>query len=212
MFPKNHVYIPRQLIAAELEKVAKRFWEINNTTIIIEEFEQFIPQGRAIPPYTDGLIRMGRNWGIGIWGTTRRIQRINKEFFDLAQHIIMFRCGLRSRQYISDMIGEEYVRLPAVPKYNKTGYCLTTLPPFHALYFNLEEESAEVFTLVLGAREHVQEVTKKSPADVRMDKLPDAQDVLQGDTRPKAQPHEEEPEPTEEGGAGKEVLWTPRRK
>lgn len=133
--------------------------------LIIEEAEQYLQQARPMLQYTSGLIRMGRNWGIGIWATTRRIQDINKRFFDLSQHCFFFRCGLKSRAYIADMIGKEFVFPTRNPKFNKTGYCLMTLPPFHALHFNLEDETAEIVTLKMGGqREHIEAIGKKVEA------------------------------------------------
>lgn len=164
MFPDECRYIPRRETPNELEDIAKSLWARSNVTLVLEEAEQYIAQGRAMLPYTSGLIRMGRNWGIGVWATTRRIQDINKRFFDLAQHCFFYRCGLKSRDYIADMIGAEYVFPYPSPKYNKTGYCILTLPPFHALHFNLDDETAEIVTLKLGAREHIQTAGKKSEA------------------------------------------------
>ena len=166
MFPDKCRYIPKRETPDELEQVCKWLWSVNNVTLVVEEAEQYISQGRALMPYTSGLIRMGRNWGIGVWATTRRIQDINKRFFDLAQHVILFRCGLKSRDYIGALLGYEFVYPAAIPKYNKTGFAITTLPPFHALAFNLEDESAQVVTISLSARPHLVEVTKKSGAHV----------------------------------------------
>lgn len=134
-----------------------------NCTLIIEEAEQYLSQQRPMLPATSQLIRMGRNWGIGIWGTTRRIQDVNKRFFDLCQHSFFFRCGLKSRDYIADMIGQELVYPVASPKYNHTGYTITTLPQYHCLHYNLDDETTEIIVLKLGAREHI-ETAGKSPA------------------------------------------------
>ncbi len=164
MFPDKCRYVPKRETPQELEDICKSLFARANCTLIIEEAEQYLQQGRAMLPYTSGLIRMGRNWGIGIWATTRRIQDINKRFFDLAQHCFFFRCGLKSRDYIADMIGPEFVYPYPNPKYNKTGYCVTTLPPFHALHFNLDDETAEIITLKLGGREHIATAGKKSEA------------------------------------------------
>ena len=165
MFPDECRYIPKRETPNELEDICKGLFARVNCTLIIEEAEQYISQGRAMLQYTSGLIRMGRNWGIGVWATTRRIQDINKRFFDLAQHCFFFRCGLKSRDYIADMIGPEFVFPTASPKYNKTGYCILTLPPFHALHFNLDDETAVIVTLKLGgAREHIETAVRKSEA------------------------------------------------
>lgn len=161
MFPDKCRYIPKRETANELEEICKLLMARSNTVLCIEEAEQYISQQKAMLPYTSMIIRMGRNWGIGVWGTTRRIQDINKRFFDLAQHCFFFRCGLKSREYIADLIGAEFVYPYPAPKYNRTGYCITTLPPFHFLHFNLEDETAEVGVLKLGAREHLEEASSK---------------------------------------------------
>lgn len=162
MFPDECRYIPKRETPNELEDICKSLFARSDVTLIIEEAEQYLAQGRPLLTYTSGLIRMGRNWGIGVWATTRRIQDINKRFFDLAQHCFFFRCGLKSRDYIADMIGAEFVFPYPSPKYNKTGYTITTLPPYHCLHFNLDDETAEICTLKLGAREHIATAGKKS--------------------------------------------------
>ena len=164
MFPDECRYVPKQESRMELEAVAKRMWAVPSITLIIEEAEQYLPQGRDVLPYTSGLIRMGRNWGIGVWVTTRRIQDLHKRFFDLAKHVFFYRCGFKSREYIADMIGHEYVYPVAVPKYNKTGYTITTLPKYYCLHFDLENETAMPLTIELGVRPHIEEVGQKSEA------------------------------------------------
>jgi len=156
-----------------LESIAKKFHHIGDKTLIIEESERFIPQVRPLLPWTSSLFDMGRNWGVGIWIVTRRIQNINKAFFDLAQHVLFFRCGFKSREYISDMIGNEYM-YPSAKQ--KTKYVITTLPDYHCLHFNLEDESAQVVTLTIrGQSSRIQEVGKKSEVDRKsVEKLRDA--------------------------------------
>jgi len=167
MFPDECRYIPRRETPNELEEICKQLMGRSNCTLVIEEAEQYLSQQRTMLPYTSMLIRMGRNWGIGVYATTRRIQDINKRFFDLAQHCFFFRCGLKSRDYIADMIGYEYVYPYPSRKYNLTGYCITTLPPYHFLHFNLETEEAEVGVLKLGAREHIVETGKGTKVPIK---------------------------------------------
>lgn len=164
MFGDECRYIPKRETPNELEEIAKQLMARSDCTLIIEEAEQYMPQERAMLPNLSMVVRMGRNWGIGIYATTRRIQDINKRFFDLAQHCFFFRVGLKSREYVANMIGAEYVFPYPSPKYNKTGYCLTTLPPYHFLHFNLEDETAEIGVLKLGAREVIKTVGKKAEA------------------------------------------------
>jgi len=160
MFPNECRYIPKRETPNELEDISRMLHARSNMVLVIEEAEQYISQGRAMLPYTSSLIRMGRNWGIGVWATTRRIQDINKRFFDLAQHCFFFRCGLQSREYIANMIGKEYVYQNIKPQQNKTGYTLLTLPDYHFLYYNLKDETSEVGTLKLGGREHIKTAEK----------------------------------------------------
>lgn len=164
MFPDECRYVPKRETANELEEICKQLMARANVTLVVEEAEQYISQSKAMLPATSQLIRMGRNWGVGIYATTRRIQDINKRFFDLCQHCFLFRVGLKSRDYVADMIGAEYVYPYPSPKYNKTGYTITTLPQYHFLHFNLEDETAEIGVLKLGAREHIAAAGTKSEA------------------------------------------------
>lgn len=164
MFPDECRYIPKQETPQELEQICTSLFARTNCTLIIEESEQYLQQGRSMLPYTSGLIRMGRNWGIGIFCTTRRIQDVSKRFFDLAQHAFFFACGLQSRDYIARMIGAEFVYPHPSPKYNKTGHTITTLPQFAFLHLNLRDETADVSRLNLKGREHIEEIGKKSEA------------------------------------------------
>lgn len=165
MFPDECRYIPKRETPSELEEICKSLWARSNVVLAVEEAEQYISQQKAMLPYTSGLIRMGRNWGIGVWATTRRIQDINKRFFDLAQHCFLFRVGLKSREYIANLIGPEYVYVYPSCRYNKTGYCLASLPPYHFIHYNLETEEAEVAVLQLGAREHISTAEKGKKAE-----------------------------------------------
>lgn len=189
----------------ELEKIARALHYLENRTLVIEEAEQFIPQRKPLLPYTASLIQMGRNWGIGIYCITRRIQEINKTFFDLAQHVFFYRCGFKSREYIADMIGKDFMYpmyRPGQPKLNITGYTITTLPRYHCLHFNLETEEAQVVIVNLGgAREHLEQVTKgqKVKVERRQQEQVDA---------PERQPEaQERPREREE-----EELWVPKRR
>ena len=77
---------------------------------------------------------------MGIFAVTRRIQRLSKDFFDLSQHCFLFRCGLKSRGYIADMIGWDDTRK------------LMRLPEYHFLHYNVETEDSSVHVLKLGGR------------------------------------------------------------
>jgi energy-coupling factor transporter ATP-binding protein EcfA2 len=162
--PEKCRYFPARFTPAEMEVKAKWMCSVSNMTLLVEEAEQFMPQKRPLGDHTKQLIDMGRNWGAGVWGSTRRIQNLNKDFFDICDHLFFYRCGLTSRAYIAKMIGSEYIVPAEKPLYNKTGYTITTLPPYHCLHFNLKDETAEVITLETGARPHIKFLSRaKAP-------------------------------------------------
>lgn len=150
----------------EMENIAYKLHSVSNRVLVMEEAEQFVPQQRPLGQYTSSVMQMGRNWNIGIYGTTRRIADINKVWFDLGQRVIFFRCGLQSRGYIADRIGADFIynNRPTKNNANKTGYTLTTLPPYHFMHFDLVTETAEVLHLTLGGRQHIETVSKKTEA------------------------------------------------
>lgn len=166
-FPDKCRYFPPSFSPAEMEAKAKWMCSISNMTLLVEEAEQFMPQKRPLGEYTQQLVDMGRNWGAGVWGSTRRIQKLNKDFFDICQHLFFYRCGLTSREYIGNMIGKEYIVPVQQPLYNKTGYTITTLPPYHCFHFNLAQETAEVITLETGARPHIKFLARSHAPKVK---------------------------------------------
>ena len=196
-------WVPREESPREFESICQKFHAISNRILVVEEAEQYMPQGRPMLTYTSSLVRMGRNWGIGIWGTTRRIQDINKRFFDLAQRVFFFRCGFKSREYIADMLGNEYMYPRPNPKINRTGYTITTLPPYHFLHFDLEKETAQVMTLKLGTRVHLETAGKKSEAGKEM-----VEAVAEQPAPDQIPEKSEGPEQTERGAEP----WSPRRR
>lgn len=115
-----------------------------NVTFVIEEAERYLGQGKPMGENTFDLINRGRNWGVGVFAVTRRIQRLSKDFFDLCQQVFLFRCGLKSREYITDMIGKESTRQ------------IMQLPLYHFLHFSVETEESSVHVLKLGVRPHLE--------------------------------------------------------
>lgn len=138
-FPKECIYVPRSNSPQEFDAVCKQLCARSNVVFIVEECERYIGQNKELGYYAFDLINRGRNWGIGIIAVTRRIQRVSKDYFDLCQNVIFFKCGLKSREYIADMVGKEHVR------------AIMSLKPYQFLYYNLETEEAIPATLELGA-------------------------------------------------------------
>lgn len=154
-FPDENRYIPKSDSLSEFDAVCRELRMRGNITFIIEEAERYLGQGKPMGENTFDLINRGRNWGVGIFAVTRRIQRLSKDFFDLCQHVFLFRCGLKSREYIADMIGKESTRQ------------IMQLPLYHFLHFSVETEETAVHVLKLGVRPHLEgkEVGTAKPSE-----------------------------------------------
>ena len=151
-FQKECLYIPKSDSLSEFDSVCRQLCARSNVVFVIEEAERYLGQGKALGPYAFDLINRGRNWGVGIVAVTRRIQRLSKDYFDLCQDVFFFKCGLKSREYISDMIGKKECQL------------ISQLERFHFLYYNLETEETEVDFLELEGRPHIV-TASSSPKD-----------------------------------------------
>ena len=149
-FPAECRYIPKSDSYTEFDFVCKRLRARGNIVLLVEECERYIGQGRPLGENAFDLINRGRNWGIGIVAITRRIQRLSKDYFDLAQHCFFFRCGLKSREYIADMIGWQETRK------------IIRLPLYHFLYYNVDGEySSEHYLDLGGIREHIVDIKSR---------------------------------------------------
>ncbi len=137
-FPDECRYIPKSDSYTEFDAVCRRLRARGNITFLIEESERYLGQGRPMGDNTFDLLNRGRNWGVGIIAVTRRIQRLSKDFFDLCHHMFLFRVGLKSREYIADLIGWEDTRK------------VMRLPLYHFLYYCVETEQSSVHVLKLG--------------------------------------------------------------
>lgn len=133
-------YIPKSDNLAEFDAVCRQLRARGNITFFVEECERYIGQGKPLGEHAFDLINRGRNWGVGIVAITRRIQRLSKDYFDLCQHLFLFRIGLKSREYVADMIGWEVTRK------------VMRLPLYHFLHYNIETEDSSVHVLKLGIR------------------------------------------------------------
>lgn len=131
-------YIPKSDSLTEFDAVCRQLRAKGDITFFVEECERYLGQGKPMGENTFDLCNRGRNWGVGIVAITRRIQRLSKDFFDLCQHLFLFKIGLKSREYIADMIGWEETRK------------VIRLPPYHFLHYSVEEEKSSVYVLQLG--------------------------------------------------------------
>ena len=140
-FPAECRYVPQSDSQEEFEAVCRQLCSKQDTFFVVEECERYIGQGKALGPYAFDLINRGRNWGIGVMGVTRRIQRMSKDFFDLSRHVFFYRCGLRSYSYVEEMVGKTV-----------TGK-IRNLQPYHFLHYDLESEATTVSVLRLHRKE-----------------------------------------------------------
>ena len=138
-FPDECRYIPKSDSLAEFDSVCRKLRATGNITFFVEECERYIGQGKPLGENAFDLINRGRNWGVGVTAVTRRIQRLSKDFFDLCQHLFLFKVGLKSRDYVSDMLGKENTRK------------VIMLPPYHFMHYDVEREEASIHVLKLGS-------------------------------------------------------------
>lgn len=149
-FPDENRYLPKSDSLSEFDMVCKQLRMRGNITFVVEEAERYLGQGKPLGENAFDLVNRGRNWGVGIIAVTRRVQRISKDYFDLCQSCFFFRCGLKSREYIADMVGKEVTRK------------IVTLPVWHFLHYNVETEETSVHVLRLGAQPHTEGAESKA--------------------------------------------------
>ena len=149
--------MPKSDSLAEFDAQCRRLCVVSKTVFLVEEAERYLGQGKMLGPYAFDLINRGRNWGIGVIAVTRRIQRLSKDFFDLCSHAYLFQTGLKSRDYIADMIGWEATR------------AIIGLERFNFVHYNVEDEtwSVNVLEPQLVSRVTSEDLTTKPRKGVR---------------------------------------------
>ena len=93
--------------AKEFNDLAKQIMARGNVTVFVEEAQRYMPEGQAIGPDTMAMINRGRNFGIGIVAISQRIQHITKNYWDLAQNIVFFRPGLKTRTILGEFVTKD---------------------------------------------------------------------------------------------------------
>jgi len=136
-FPDDKRYVPQSDSMAEFEMICGRMCSVANTLFIIEEAERYLREGRPLGEHAFAVVNRGRNWGIGIIAVTRRIQELSKTYFDLCSDHFFFRCGLRSRAYLTQMIGK-----PMALK-------VENLPQYYFLHYRIGDTDGTIGTLEL---------------------------------------------------------------
>ncbi len=102
-FPDKCRYVPKDTSPAEeFNALAKQVMARGNVTLFVEEAQRYMPEGKAIGEDTMAMINRGRNFGVGIVAISQRIQHITKNYWDLAQNIVFFRPGLKTRTILGE--------------------------------------------------------------------------------------------------------------
>ena len=156
-FGANVRYIPRTDSLDEFEAVCKSICSRGNLVFLVEEAEKYMRQGQVLGPYATDVMNRGRNWGVGVIAVTRRIQMLNKNYFDLCKHVFFYKCGMRSYKYIEEMTSQQTVQR------------IRTLQPFHFLHKDLETEEETVGYLELKRKTKTDDVDL-SHAGIALDK------------------------------------------
>lgn len=149
-FPNECRYVPKSDSLTEFDAVCRRLCARSNVMFVVEECERYIGQGKMLGSHAFELINRGRNWGVGLTAVTRRIQRLSKDYFDLCRHVFFFKCGLKSRGYIAELVGKE------------EALTVIRLPRYYFLHYDLEEEKSEVVKLKLMPTPRLEPLVEKT--------------------------------------------------
>lgn len=135
-FPPECRFVPPDRNPAqEMDAIARQVMARGNMVLFIEEAQKYLPESHRIGDNTMALLNRGRNYGIGVFASTQRIQNLQKSFFDLCQVVIFFRPGFQSRAYIRHMVTPEACKV------------INSLPNFHFVHYNLATEDWAVSRL-----------------------------------------------------------------
>ena len=135
-FGDDNRYVPLDTNPVEeFDEMCKRLIACRNLTFFVEEAQQYLPESHRVGLNTAAMLNRSRNMGIGLVVCAQRIQDISKRFFDLAQIVIFFRCGVTSRSYIATRMGKEVSGVVA------------NLPDRHFLYYELRTDKWNISTL-----------------------------------------------------------------
>lgn len=125
LIQEGYRFVPQRSDIQDFERICQHVWIEGNHVILIEECEEYLWQGVSLPTYAYKVIRMGRNYGIGIQGVSQRIQEVDKKFVDRCQSLFLFKCGFESFDYLKQKLGRERAqRVLNLDKYNFIHYSI----------------------------------------------------------------------------------------
>ena len=130
-FPDSCRIIPKDIDPTEeFNEIARQVMAKGNMTVFVEEAQRYMPEGKAIGDAAMAMINRGRNYGVGIVAVSQRIQHINKNFWDVAQNIVFFRPGLKTRgAYLAEFVAKD------------AQLAIQALPDHEFIYYSLRDDS-----------------------------------------------------------------------
>jgi DNA helicase HerA-like ATPase len=135
-FPNEARIVPDDLNPGqEFDALCASLYQQGNMTLFVEEAQLYLPESTLLGIHTAMLLNRGRNYGLGIVVCSQRIQDINKRFFDLAQTIIFFRCGMTSKRYIRNLVAHD------------AADAVYTLKDHEFIYYSLRDDAWNKATL-----------------------------------------------------------------
>lgn len=97
------------------DKTCRQVWERGKMVIAIESIDFYSDPKRDLPPFLWRLENWGRNRGIGVLQTSRRIASVHKDCCGLNRHWFLFHCYLPNDiKYIRSFIGKTANQLPSL--------------------------------------------------------------------------------------------------
>jgi len=107
LIQEGYRFVPQRHDMQDFERICQHLCNVQSHTLLIEECEDYLWQGVSLPYHAYKIVRMGRNWGIGIQGVSQRIQEVDKKFVDRCQHLFLFKCGFESFDYLKQKLGRQ---------------------------------------------------------------------------------------------------------
>jgi len=114
--PNLKVYEPNEPAnVEEFDIVCGQIWERRQMVLAIESIDFYATPQQPMPPYLKKIIHWGRNRGIGVLMTSRRIANVHKDCCALNKHWFMFHTYLPNDiKYIKSFIGKPADQLKSI--------------------------------------------------------------------------------------------------
>lgn len=160
LIQEGYRFVPQRHDMQDFERICQHIWTEGNHVLLVEECEEYLWQGVSLPYYAYKVVRMGRNYGIGIQGVSQRIQEVDKKFVDRCQHLFLFKCGFESFDYLKQKLGRERAQR------------VLNLAKHNFIHYSIEEQTFLSYKLNLrlsefGIIESTADVTRgESPSEI----------------------------------------------